>query len=93
MKSRNMALASAAAALFVASFGAPSQPAFADHHEGEKVKCEGVNSCKGASSCKTLTSDCAGHNACKGKGFVMLTPEECEQAKAKTDSESDSTEG
>ena len=41
------------------------------------------------SACKTLFSDCAGHNECKGKGFVMLTPEECEQAKADTADESE----
>lgn len=80
MKTRNAALASAAAALFVAGISAPATAA---HHESdEKVKCEGVNSCKGESACKTLFSDCAGHNDCKGKGFVMLSAEECEQAKA-----------
>ncbi len=26
---------------------------------------------------------CKGHNSCKGKGFVMLTPQECAAAKAK----------
>jgi uncharacterized membrane protein len=87
MKTRNAALASAAAALFVAGIG---NPAIAAHHEeGEKIKCEGVNSCKGESSCKTLFSDCAGHNDCKGKGFVMLSAEECEQTKAAMDAESE----
>ena len=80
MKIRNAAIASAAAALFVAGVGTPAAPAQAE--EAEKIKCEGVNSCKGESSCKTLFSECAGHNECKGKGFVMLTPEECDAAKA-----------
>lgn len=80
MKIRNAALASAAAALFVAGVGTPATPAQAE--EAGKVKCEGVNSCKGESACKTLISDCSGHNDCKGKGFVMLSPEECEAAMA-----------
>ena len=80
MLSKSTALASAAALLFAAG------AARADHHEGtsaEKVKCEGVNSCKGQSGCHTAQNECAGHNACKGKGFLMMTPEECKQAKAK----------
>ena len=86
MKNRHVALASAAAALFVAGAGAD---AGAGHHEaGEKVKCEGVNQCGGKSACKTLFSDCAGKNDCHGKGFVMLTPEECAQAKAAKEAES-----
>jgi hypothetical protein len=51
--------------------------------EVAKIKCEGVNECKSHSACKTLFSDCAGKNSCKGKGFLMLTPEACEAAKAK----------
>jgi uncharacterized membrane protein len=78
---KSTALASAAALLFAAG------AARADRHEGtgtaQKVKCEGVNSCKGQSSCHSEANECAGHNSCSGKGFKMLTPEECEAAKAK----------
>ena len=78
MSRKSIALASAAAALFVAGVAAPA------HAEDEgQIKCEGVNACRGQSSCKTAASQCAGKNSCKGKGFLMLTPEECEQAKAK----------
>lgn len=80
MKTRASVLAAAAASLFLSG-----GLAGAAHHEGaekaEKIKCEGVNSCKGTSACKTLFSSCAGHNECKGKGFLMLTPEECEKAR------------
>jgi len=48
-----------------------------------KVKCEGVNSCKGTSACSTATSACAGQNKCKGVGYLMLTKAECDAAKAK----------
>jgi hypothetical protein len=50
---------------------------------GEKVRCEGVNSCKGHSECKSATNACKGQNGCGGQGFVMLTQAECDAAKAK----------
>ena len=84
MLSKSTALASAAALLFVGA------AASADHHEGtagEKVKCEGVNSCKGQGSCHSAMNECAGHNSCKGKGFKMMSKEECDQAKAKVKEE------
>ncbi|MGH8576359.1 MAG: BufA2 family periplasmic bufferin-type metallophore [Gammaproteobacteria bacterium] len=69
-------LATAAAALFVSS------PLFAQdvHPAAEgKVKCGGVNACKGKAECNTSTdvSGCKGKNACKGKGWVSLTEAEC----------------
>jgi uncharacterized membrane protein len=73
------ALAAAAASLFLAAGAAPVHAA--DTSAG-KVKCEGVNSCKGTSACKSLLHSCAGQNSCKGQGFLMLTPEECQKAKA-----------
>ena len=84
MKTRGMLLASAAATLFVAG-GAGL--ATAAHHEADeaKIECQGVNSCKGQSACKTAESECAGQNSCKGKGFLKLTREECEKAKAEMD--------
>lgn len=48
-----------------------------------KVKCEGVNSCKGKSACSTATNACQGQNSCKGKGYLLLSQAECDQAKAK----------
>ncbi len=87
---KNRSLAAVAATLFLAGAGAVvASPALA----ADKIKCEGVNSCKGSSACKTLFSDCAGHNECKGKGFVMLTPEECDAAKKKMEAEQAEDEG
>ncbi|HEY8155085.1 MAG TPA: hypothetical protein VII72_13245 [Myxococcota bacterium] len=82
MKSRAVYLASAAAALFVAG---ASGPAFADDEGASeaKIKCEGVNECKGHGACSSASNSCAGKNACKGKSFKMMTPEECAAAKAK----------
>ena len=84
MKAKSTALAAAAALLFTAGV------ASADHHEkaaGDKIKCEGVNSCHGTSACKTAKNECAGKNGCAGEGFLMMTKAECDAAKAKAASE------
>jgi hypothetical protein len=77
-KLSGLALATAAAALFAA---APVTTVSAA--DAAKVKCEGVNSCKGTSACKTATSACQGQNSCKGKGFLQLTKSDCDAAMAK----------
>jgi uncharacterized membrane protein len=77
---RSALLAAAAAALFV---GGQATIASANHHEaGETVKCDGVNSCKGHSDCKTDHSECNGHNECAGKGWKNMSQAECDAAKA-----------
>ena len=80
---RNRAvLAAAAAALFTAGLAGQAS---AEHHEkgeGKKVHCEGVNSCKGHSECQTASNDCKGLNSCKGKGWVSMSDEQCDKAKA-----------
>lgn len=81
MRTRSAIVASAAAALFLAGVGGSSQ---AEEPGTEaKIKCEGVNSCKGHSDCKSAQNACKGQNGCGGKGFLMLTPAECDAAKAK----------
>jgi hypothetical protein len=81
-RTKNTAVATAVALLFAVganhAFAADSGAA-----DKDKVKCEGVNSCKGHGSCKSAKNDCAGKNGCKGQSFSMLTPEECAAAKAK----------
>ncbi len=80
MTKRSAVLAAAAASIFVTG-GATN--AAATHHEGgETVHCEGVNGCKGQSACATDHSACHGQNECAGKGWVKMTAEECEAAKA-----------
>jgi len=79
MNGKRLVLAAAAAALFTA--GGSAGLADTAHAEDEKVKCEGVNGCKGQSECATDHSDCNGHNSCKGKGWKEMTKEECEAAK------------
>jgi hypothetical protein len=80
MKNRKLstvALAAAAAALF----GAGATTAFAA--DEAKVKCEGVNGCKGQSACGTAKNSCSGQNECAGQGWINLTKAECDAAKAK----------
>lgn len=48
-----------------------------------KVKCEGVNACKGHSACATAKNSCQGQNSCKGTGYLMLSKAECDSTKAK----------
>jgi uncharacterized membrane protein len=82
MSWKSAILASAVAGMFVAG-GAGA--AFADEEkksEAEKVKCEGVNECRGHGACKSARNACAGQNGCGGQGFLMMTAEECEKAKA-----------
>ena len=80
MNSRKMSsVALAAAAAMVFSMAAVTT-AGADE---AKVKCEGVNSCKGKSACKSANNSCKGQNSCKGKGFLEMTQAQCDAAKAK----------
>jgi hypothetical protein len=76
-KFSSVALAAAAAVMFstVAVNTASAEEA--------KVKCEGVNACKGQSACGTANNACKGQNACKGAGYLSLTKAECDAAKAK----------
>lgn len=68
-------IAAAAAALMLGGSVAAPTAAVAQ----DKVKCFGVNSCKGHGACKTASNECKGQNACKGQGFLRLTEAECEE--------------
>ena len=74
-KLAGFALAAAAAGMFAMTAAGPA----AAH--GAKVKCEGVNSCKGHSECKSAKSSCKGQNACKGQGFMEMSKDDCDKAK------------
>jgi uncharacterized membrane protein len=67
------AVIAGAAALLVISATAPLAPAAADY----KVKCFGLNSCKGHGQCKSLGNSCQGQNSCKGQGFLMMNKGTC----------------
>lgn len=69
-------VASAVAGLFAAG-----TPAVVFAKDTAKVKCAGINSCKGKGQCHSATSSCAGQNGCKGKGWVETTAKECKAKK------------
>ncbi|MEI8299892.1 MAG: hypothetical protein WCH32_17990 [Pseudomonadota bacterium] len=73
----NGAAVATAAALLFATVAAPVAQA-----EEAKIKCEGVNSCKGTSACATARSSCEGQNKCRGEGFLLLPKAACDAAKA-----------
>src|SRR6266700_3573841 len=72
------AIAAAAAGLFAMGHAAPVLAA----DDAGKVKCEGVNSCKGKGDCSSAKNSCQGKNACKGQGFMEMSKADCEKAKA-----------
>ncbi|HVN40027.1 MAG TPA: hypothetical protein VMW19_17820 [Myxococcota bacterium] len=77
-KTRSALVASAAAALFLAGVVRAEESG-----SSAKIQCEGINSCKGHSECKSARNACKGKNGCAGQGFLLLTPAECDAAKAK----------
>jgi hypothetical protein len=50
-----------------------------DGKKEAKVRCTGVNECKGKGECAAGGNSCAGSNECKGKGMIMMDAEECKQ--------------
>ena len=77
-KLTGLALATAAAGLFMTATISTASA------EEAKVHCDGVNSCKGKSACQTASSACKGQNSCKGKGWELMSKADCDAAKAKT---------
>jgi uncharacterized membrane protein len=72
--------AKSGAVLAAAAFSlAVSGVAFAPVAQADdaKVKCSGVNACKGHSECKTVASSCKGLNACKGQGWLSVSKADC----------------
>ena len=74
-KLTGLALAAAAAGMFAMTAAGPAAA------QAAKVKCEGVNACKGHSDCKSTKNSCKGLNACKGRGFAEMSQAECDKAK------------
>jgi hypothetical protein len=75
MNARGAAIAAAVAGLVAAA--APSLVHAQSGQAGKKVRCEGINACKGKSACSTGKNGCSGQNDCKGKGWIFSTDKEC----------------
>jgi uncharacterized membrane protein len=74
-RTTNKVLLAAVAGLL--TVGAAGVASSAHAAEGDKVKCYGINSCKGTGGCAGAGHGCAGKNACKGQGFVETTKDDC----------------
>lgn len=72
-----VALAAAAATLFIAGCASSGSGMHIADAGSVKVKCYGANACKGQAECKTAMNGCKGQNACKAQGFVMLPEQAC----------------
>ena len=73
MKKGSLLLASAVAGLL--TVGVVGGTAYAD--DSEKVRCYGINKCKGTGDCGGKGYSCAGNNGCKGRGYLNLDKETC----------------
>ena len=69
------AIAMTVAGLLLAA--APTIGHAEDKTKEAKIKCQGVNECKGKASCAGAGNSCAGQNSCKGKGWVETSAKEC----------------
>jgi len=72
MTTKGAIVAAMAAGLFAAA-----APALAHAADTAKVRCEGVNECKGKGGCHSASNACAGKNGCKGKGVVDMSEKDC----------------
>jgi uncharacterized membrane protein len=77
-KKGKVLLASAAAGLMTLALTAGAGTAHAQDAGDAKVKCYGVNGCKGTGDCGGKGHACAGKNECKGQGWVYkASADEC----------------
>ena len=59
--------------------GSDDKAAGHDAKKEAKVRCTGVNECKGKGECATGGNSCGGSNECKGKGVVMMGADKCKE--------------
>lgn len=76
-KMSGIALAAAAASLLLGGIANAANPAPAATTAEAKIKCAGVNECKGKTACKSASNECKGKNSCKAKGFLEMSKAEC----------------
>ena len=74
------ALVAAAVAGLLAGLGIVSRVQ-ADEEEAaapeKQTPCYGINKCQGTGDCGGKGHACAGQNACKAKGYIELSQEDC----------------
>lgn len=71
-------IASAVAALLVACGGANATGAAPTAAEmSGKIKCTGINECRGKGVCAQADHACSGKNTCRGQGVTLCTADAC----------------
>lgn len=88
MTTKGKLMAAAVAGLFLSV-----APTMAHAEDSAKVKCEGVNKCKGQGGCKSAKNDCKGKNGCGGKGWTETTAKECKDKGGKVLADAKDTGG
>ncbi len=81
MKSRHMrgaVLAGAVAGLFAGGRAVAATTA-----KDAKIRCAGINGCKGQGACAGDKHGCSGMNGCKGQGWVLASDKECKEKHGK----------
>jgi hypothetical protein len=79
MTTNGKAIAMTVAGLLLAA--APTLGHADDKVKDAKIKCSGINSCKGKGACAGASNSCSGQNGCKGKGWVETSAKECKDKK------------
>ena len=77
---KGFVIASAVASLFATAAHAGDKAAAPkkDAKVAAKVRCEGVNACKGKGECGGASGNsCAGTNECKAKGWIQISEKDC----------------
>jgi len=81
-KTKGAVIALGVAALFSARGALAESGDHGTHEDGKKeakVRCTGVNECKGKGECAAGGNACGGSNECKGKGIKMMSAEKCKE--------------
>jgi uncharacterized membrane protein len=76
-KRRRILVATLASALVIAPAVLAGATNAAAAKESEKVRCYGVNKCKGTGDCGGKDHSCANQNACKRQGYVEMDRKTC----------------
>ena len=74
---KGVLLLTAVASLAASAADKNAAKAKKDDKTAAKVRCEGINECKGKGECAAADYGCAGNNECKGKGWIVVSAKEC----------------
>jgi uncharacterized membrane protein len=73
---KSVSLATAVASMLLSVGCGSDDKESTDQAQGETVKCQGINECKGTSECAGAGSSCQGQNECAGHGWMSVDTEQ-----------------